>query len=127
LALPSKLGSGLSHLAVTMRLSLKWCQMAILLTAAAACSAASAAEPGSELEPPQLLTAGGAPLDVEHSGHAAPFVGDIDGDGKKDLLVGEFYQGRLRIYRNTGTNSQPKLAAFSLFQDGKPGGCIHAS
>ena len=54
----------------------------------------------SELAAPQKIKVAGRPIDVEHVGHAAPFVGDFDGDGRKDLLVGEYYKGRLRIYRN---------------------------
>lgn len=41
-----------------------------------------------EFRPPVKLTAGGKPVDVQHSGHSAPFVGDFDGDGLDDLLVG---------------------------------------
>ena len=47
-------------------------------------------------------------------GHAAPFVGDIDKDGKPDLLVGQFGQGRLRIYKNVAKDGAlPSFAGFS--------------
>ena len=82
---------------------------------------------GGELESPVPILVGGKPIDVEHSGHAAPFVGDFDGDGRKDLLVGEYYKGRLRIYRNVGTNAKPRFDGFTVFQDGAPSGCIWAS
>lgn len=31
-------------------------------------------------------------------GHAAPYLYDIDRDGKRDLLVGQFGEGKMRIY-----------------------------
>ena len=45
-------------------------------------------------------------------GHAAPFVADIDKDGKPDLLVGQFGKGRLRIYKNVGKPDKPSFAGF---------------
>lgn len=77
----------------------------------------SAQEP-KELLSPVRIHAGGKPLDVERYGHAAPFVGDFDGDGKLDLLVGQFHDGRLRIYRNVGTNQKPKFDSFTWFEAG---------
>jgi hypothetical protein len=100
---------------------------AALLLVLLAASPSTHAEEKSPFELPKAIIAKGEPIDVEHVGHAAPFVGDIDGDGRKDLLVGEFYKGRLRIYRNVGTNVEPKFDGFSLLQDGAPGGCIWAS
>ncbi|MBN2182654.1 MAG: VCBS repeat-containing protein [Sedimentisphaerales bacterium] len=76
-----------------------------------------------ELEQPVRLEAAGKPIDTD-VGHAAPFVCDFDGDGVKDLLVGQFGGGALWIYRNEGTNSQPKLAAGVKFKDGKEDGCV---
>lgn len=51
-------------------------------------------------------------------GHAAPYLYDIDGDGKRDLLVGQFGEGKLRIYRNRGTNLQPDFAPHAWFEAG---------
>ena len=42
-----------------------------------------------EFAPPVRVEAAGKPIDTE-VGHAAPFVGDFDGDGVDDLLVGQF-------------------------------------
>lgn len=81
----------------------------------------------SDLLGPRPIMVGNRLLDIEHSGHAAPAVGDFDGDGVQDLLVGEFYKGRLGLYRNIGTNAQPRFASMQVFQDGAPGGCVAAS
>jgi len=72
------------------------------------------------LAPPFVVEADGTPIEVV-VGHAAPFVLDIDGDGTQDLAVGEFGGGGCRLYRNLGTNAEPKFGAFEMLQsDGKP-------
>ena len=71
-----------------------------------------------DLAAPVPILAGGRPLDVERSGHAAPFVGDFDGDGKPDLLVGQYDGGKLRVYRNAGTPTAPRFDAFTYFVAG---------
>lgn len=92
----------------------------------------------SDLLPPARILAGGQPIDVT-VGHAAPYVMDVDGDGVKDLLVGEFGEegfaserlpkavakkwgtfdeGKLRIYRNVGTNAAPRFEAFRYMEAG---------
>ena len=71
-----------------------------------------------DLAPPVHILAGGQPLDVERSGHAAPSVGDLDGDGKPDLLVGQYDGGKLRVYRNTGTAGAPKFDTYTYFVAG---------
>ena len=82
-------------------------------------------DPAVELAPPVRLEAAGKAIDTE-IGHAAPFVGDFDGDGVRDLLVGQFGGGVLWVYRNEGTNARPKLAAGVKFKDGKKEGCVPA-
>jgi hypothetical protein len=54
------------------------------------------------------LKADGVPVHVEEPGWACPCWADMDGDGKKDLLVGQFNGGKIRVYRNLGDG---KLAA----------------
>jgi hypothetical protein len=63
-----------------------------------------------------LVSAGGAPIDV--AGFAAPFVGDLNEDGKNDLLVGQRVLGTLRVYLNRGTNAQPRFDRFEWFRAG---------
>jgi hypothetical protein len=77
-----------------------------------------AGEKSRELAPPVHLESGGRPIDVEREGHSAPFVGDFDGDGLPDLLVGQYHQGRLRIYRNKGTKARPKFDSYTWFMAG---------
>jgi hypothetical protein len=76
-----------------------------------------------EFAPPVRVEAVGKPIDTE-VGHAAPFVGDIDGDGVEDLLVGQFGSGILWVYRNEGTNGRPKLAAGVKFKEGRDDGRV---
>jgi hypothetical protein len=69
----------------------------------------------AEFQPPVRLQAEGAPVRVESPGYAAPCWADVDGDGKKDLLVGQFSGGKIRIYKNLGAG---KLAAGEWLKAG---------
>lgn len=86
-------------------------------------SAVGADDPAKELLPPVRVEAAGKPIDTA-IGHAAPFVCDFDGDGVPDLLVGQFGDGILWIYKNIGTNTQPKFAAGVKFKDGGKDGRV---
>jgi len=49
-------------------------------------------------------------------------LADLDGDGRPDLLVGQYDGGKLRVYRNTGTAGAPKFDTHTYFvAGGKPG------
>ena len=76
----------------------------------------AAADPvAGDLSPPVRLQAGGHPINVD-MGHAAPFVADLKGDGQMVLLVGQFGQGKLRLYPNIGTRNAPQFDRFEWFQ-----------
>jgi hypothetical protein len=96
-----------------------WPAALVVVCCASACAAADS------LLPPTRVEAAGKPIGTE-IGHAAPFVGDFDGDGVRDLLVGQFGGGMLWIYRNEGTNARPRLAAGTKFKDGAEDGRIPA-
>jgi len=83
----------------------------------------TASDPAKELLPPVRIEAAGKPIDTA-VGHAAPFVGDFFGDGKKHLLVGQFGEGILWVYRNIGTETEPKFAAGVKFKDGNKDGRV---
>ena len=88
------------------------------ITSLAACAAALAASAAAQqFETPFRLQADGKPIDVD-VGHAAPYVVDWDGDGVRDLLVGQFGTGRCRIYKNTGSNKEPKFGEHAWFEAG---------
>ena len=87
---------------------------------------ASAAAMAGDLAPPVHVQAGGRPIDVALDGHSAPFYGDIDGDGINDLLVGQFDEGQLRIYRNLGTNASPRFEGYQRFEAGGALGSVPA-
>src|SRR5262245_52357201 len=76
-----------------------------------------------ELMAPVRLEAAGKPIDTE-VGHAAPFVADFDGDGVRDLLVGQFGGGILWVYKNVGTDKNPRYAAGTKFKDGGKDGRV---
>ena len=104
------------------------------------CMAVAAPLPGDvAFATPVRLEADGVPIDVT-IGHAAPYLIDFDGDGLRDLLVGEFCkgkfpkerlperlrekdssynEGKLRIYRNVGTNQSPLFKDFEYLRAGR--------
>jgi hypothetical protein len=82
-----------------------------------------------DLAQPVAVSVGGVPIDLAadaieyvRGGNWFPWLGDFDGDGKLDLLVGqrgraESREGHLRIYRNLGSQAEPRLAEPIWFDD----------
>lgn len=64
----------------------------------------------------QFVLEDGAPLLVPTL-RASPEVLDIDGDEKKDLLVGNT-EGQLLQYLNTGTDETPSFSGYTLIEAG---------
>ena len=98
---------------------------------AATCPGQDAVEATAKASPETHLPKLAAPFQVEVdgvpiacvSGHAAPFVVDMDGDGLWDLVVGEFGSsekgvrgGTCRVYLNQGTATAPRFGTFTLLQ-----------
>lgn len=73
----------------------------------------------------ELVEAAGAPIEVD-LGHAAPLFRDFDGDGLEDLLVGQFGDGMLRVYRNVGRRGAPAFDRFEWFRTQSGPGSIPA-
>jgi hypothetical protein len=84
---------------------------------AAAVLALSVTASAQEFEKPVRLKAAGEPITTE-IGHSAPYLYDFNGDGVRDLLVGQFGSGKLRIYRNKGTDKHPDYDTVSWFEAG---------
>ncbi len=81
--------------------------------------AASPAERG-ELAPPVRLEADGRPIDIgtlSKYAHAGPWLADVDGDGDRDLLVGDF-PGYFWFFQNAGTEREPVYTSKGKLQAG---------
>jgi len=85
--------------------------LATVLLVALCAAACAAMEPGVRLE------AGGKAIDAP-IGHLVPCALDWNGDGKKDLVVGLFQGGKVRLYLNQGTDAAPVFRGFSCLQAG---------
>ncbi len=71
-----------------------------VLAALSAVSLALAAPP--QFEKAVRLKAGDKYIQTEAPGFAAPCLADLDRDGKPDLLVGQFKQGKICVYKGLG-------------------------
>lgn len=84
-------------------------------TAATLLALSPAIAGATEFEKPVRMMAGGEVVRVEAPGYAAPCWQDIDGDGHKDLLVGQFNSGKIQVHKGDGSG---KLAAGEWLKTG---------
>jgi opacity protein-like surface antigen len=56
----------------------------------------------ADFEAPVRLKAGDTTIRVEAPGYACPTWADVDGDGKKDLIVGQFAKGKMQVFKGQG-------------------------
>ena len=116
-------------------------RISLALAAAAGCIGLglripTSAREAADLAPPVAVTVGRVAIDrtadavgYVRGDNSFPWVGDFDGDGKLDLLVGQHAreksaEGHLRIYRNLGGKGEPRLAQPIWFDDQVPTGVI---
>jgi hypothetical protein len=71
--------------------------------------------------PTQNIYWGGSSVIQVGQNGPIPNVGDFNGDGLKDLMVGTYTGGHIYYYQNTGTNANPVFATQTMVQaDGSP-------
>ncbi|MFN6196224.1 MAG: hypothetical protein ACK5BN_20635 [Planctomycetota bacterium] len=76
----------------------------------------AAAPQGPLFEAPVRMQAGGSYVKVESPGYARPSWHDVDGDGLDDLVVGQFHDGKMRLFKGEGGG---KLAAGAWLRGDK--------
>jgi hypothetical protein len=80
--------------------------------------AAPAVSLAGEFSKPVLVEADGAPIKVEAPGYACPSWADWDGDGKEDLLVGQFAKGKIQFFKNEAADGLPKFGKGRMLLTG---------
>jgi hypothetical protein len=80
--------------------------------------AAPAISLAGEFSKPVLVEADGAPIKLERPGYACPSWADWDGDGTKDLLVGQFAKGKIQFFKNDAGDGPPKFRKGEMLLTG---------
>jgi hypothetical protein len=73
-----------------------------------------------ELKPGIRLEADGKPIDIgslSSYAHAGPELADVDGDGDRDLAVGDF-PGYFWLFENVGNDAKPEYKGRGKLQAG---------
>lgn len=91
---------------------------------AASLANAQAVEAGASAESlfhdPVRLEADGEVIDIgllSKYAHAGPWLADVDEDGDRDLVVGDF-PGHFWLFENTGTESEPAYTGRGKLEAG---------
>ena len=87
---------------------------------AAACLLAAPALSAVEFETPTIIKGGEEVIATDSPGYAAPCLADIDGDGIRDMLVGQFSGGKIGFYK--GIKSEDGSLKFAKREWLKAGG-----
>ena len=72
---------------------------------------------------PVALLSDGRPIELPYRS-LFPFVGDLDGDGRDELLLGTPDSGRLKVFPILGSHGRRVLGAPSWFDEKVPDGRI---
>jgi hypothetical protein len=103
----------------------------VLLTVGLSFLAGQSSAATLDFGPEQFVQAGG--VDIQVPGYSVPSLADWNGDGLKDLVVGEGgggFPGKVRVYLNVGTVTQPQFRDFFYAQSSgadltcNPTGCM---
>jgi len=92
----------------------------LLAVMAAAFAPAAVAAPEFKFDAAKKVVAEDKAIETEAPGYAAPCLADIDGDSVPDLLVGQFNDGKIAVYK--GVKSEDGKLTFGKRQWLQAGG-----
>jgi hypothetical protein len=84
----------------------------VMVIAAVCILAATAPGIALRFSGPEMINDAGVPIDVGYYG--APVMFDWNNDGAKDLVCGQFDQGKIRFYPNLGPDTAPDFNGYSF-------------